>query len=1191
MYLKRLEMHGFKSFADKTTFDLTPGVTVIVGPNGCGKSNITDAIRWVLGEQSARHLRGLRMEDIIFNGSANRKRLSFAEVSLTFDHSDGVLGVDYREITITRRLYRNGESEYLLNKQPCRLRDILELFMDSGVGKEAYSFIGQGRVEEIIQSRPEERRHFFEEAAGILKYKNRKRETERRLAETAENLIRVGDIIHELSAQLEPLAVQAEQANKYLSLRDNLKKHEVDLLVSDALGLRQRWYEVDDKLKTVADELLKQKAAVSRQEAQLTTNQFTYDEEQAAVTALQQEVNSLNSELEKTQTQIAVLEEKIHGVERQLAESNNFLADLQQEDKALCEEIKAKTDELERLSSSTKQAETELAQAQERLETLDNSAEVKRPQAIQAQLEQIMAQIQQLKLQSERLAMEKRQLEEKLTELKAEQETKIVKTEALKEQYEELLARKKKIIQQKELKNQELAALNQEQQNIIQQQERLTQKYQTEEKLLAAANNKLAVLQELEENMAGYYRGVKTILTARNQNQQFKGIFGTVADLLEVPPRYVAAVEAALGSAQQNLVADSDKVVREAIAYLKRCRGGRATFLPLNILKTPKRHQQADKLKNLPGYIGIAADLVKSKDLFAAVKESLLGRIHFVTDLEAALPVAEALNYSERVVTLDGDMIAPGGVMSGGFEKKQGGVLSRRKELAALKKTLQQHEEQLISFQAEARTLQEYNADLNQRIVNVNEQCQHIELQLGLNENEISFLQKQLSELTSDKEKLLLAEEKTCEQLKICQANIGQAAAKLASVQAEENKLRSELLDLADLLAEHAKEKQRLQEYYTNCRVNLVSLQRQQERGLEEKERCQGLQDQLQKKYQDKMSEIQLLQEKRNQLDATLQTVQAAAMSLQEKRSLLISKLAERETALKTMSTQYRETTEFLRQQEKNLAGLERKQARLDMERERIETELQHILTRLHDSWELEFEAAQKLANPIQNREIVQKSIKNIKEEMSSLGNVNLGAIEEYQRVKERVDFLKKQRADLQEGEKDLLRIIREIDSRMGEKFLTTFTTMQQNFAEVFKDLFGGGRAQLRLTDSENPLEAGIEIVAQPPGKKLQHLSLLSGGEKALTAISLLFAFLKLRPAPFCVLDEIESALDEANLVRFNNFLRIFSKQTQFFLISHRKRTMEQADILYGVTMEESGVSKIISVRLRDNNDIPGESA
>ncbi|NLZ38129.1 MAG: chromosome segregation protein SMC [Firmicutes bacterium] len=1191
MYLKRLEMHGFKSFADKTTFDLTPGVTVIVGPNGCGKSNITDAIRWVLGEQSARHLRGLRMEDVIFNGSAKRKQLSFAEVSLTFDHSDGALGVDYREITVTRRLYRNGESEYLLNKQPCRLKDILELFMDSGVGKEAYSFIGQGKVEEIIQARPEERRQFFEEAAGILKYKYRKRETERRLAETADNLIRINDIIHELSAQLEPLAVQAEKAQKYLSLREDLKKHEVDLLVSDALELRQRWYEVDGKLKTVADELLKQRTELRRQETQLTSNQFKYDEEQAAVTELQQELNILNSELGKAQTQTAVLEEKISSIERQLAEIKSSLAALQQEEELLCKEIKAHNAELELSANALKQAAAELEQAQEKLEALDNSAEAKHSQAIQKQLEAILMEIQEFKLQSERLILENRQLEEDLTELKSEEKRKIEKTKILQEQYKELQGKKKKLAEQNEIKSRELAALQLEQQDLLKQLERLAQKSQTEEKAMMITSNKLTVLQELEESMAGYYRGVKTILAARKEKQQFRAIYGTVADLLEVPSRYVVAVETALGSAQQNLVAENDKVVREAIAYLKQCKGGRATFLPLNILKTTKRHPKADKVKNLPGYIGVAADLVKSKDLFAIVKESLLGRIHVVTDLEAALPVAEALNFSERVVTLDGDMIAPGGVMSGGFERKQRGVLSRRKEMAVLKKTLQQHEEKLQSIQAEAHSLQQYSTDISQKIARVIEQRQQIELEFGLNENEIKYIQKQLSELAEEKENLLLAAEKIRAQIKTCRDNLEQTGNKLDALRTEENKLRSELLDLAGILSKNAEEKQRLQEYYTNCRVNLVSCQKQQERNLEEKERLRFLQEQLQKKYHDKITEMHSLQEKHKQLNAALQSVQVDALSLQKKRSQLISKLAEREALLKAMSTQYRETTEFLRQQEKGLAGLERKQARLEMERERIESELQHILARLRDSWELEFEAAQELAMPVKDKDAAQKAVLKIKAELNSLGHVNLGAIDEYQRIKERVAFLRAQRTDLQEGEKDLLRLIREIDSRMGEKFLATFSAMQQNFAEVFKNLFGGGRAQLRLTDPENPLESGIEIVAQPPGKKLQHLSLLSGGEKALTAISLLFAFLKLRPTPFCVLDEIESALDEANLVRFNEFLRSFSAQTQFILISHRKRTMEQADILYGVTMEESGVSKIISVRLRDDNKLPVESA
>ncbi|MCR3923320.1 MAG: chromosome segregation protein SMC, partial [Firmicutes bacterium] len=716
MFVKRVEMHGFKSFPDKTIFDLTPGITVIVGPNGCGKSNITDAIRWVLGEQSARHLRGLRMDDIIFSGTSNRKPLSFAEVSLTFDHSDGVLGLEYQEITVTRRIYRNGESEYMLNKRPCRLKDILELFMDTGVGKEAFSFIGQGRVDEIISARPEERRQIFEEAAGIIKYKSRKREAQRRLLETAENLLRVGDIIHELSAQLEPLAQQAGEAQNYLALRDQLKTQEVDVLVHEAQHLRQRWYEVESTAKAAADELLEKQTTVNRQEMHISASQLSLDEEQTTVAATQREAQQLSSDLEKVQGQIAVTEEKIRSVDRQLTENNAFIQELAKQNAIIEDEKDLIGIQITKNNEAIRRAESELTQAKQALTALETSPEAQRNLAVQEELNKHLATVRRFQLEYDRFIMELEQLTEKAEGVAAQRGEKEEELRQLNKQGKTLLTKKDDLTRQKETHVEKIALLHSELDEINEQQAQIGQQQQNAQKELSVNQNKIQVFHELEDAMVGYYQGVKSILAARKKNATLTGIVGTVADIMEVPPPYVVAVEAALGAALQNLVAEDDSVAKDAIVYLKKTKGGRATFLPLNILTVQKRRPLAADVSKLPGYIGVAADLVQAQERFRPVVESMLGRIHFVRTLEAALPIARLLRFRERIVTLEGDVIAPGGAMSGGFDKKQGGVLSRRKEAAALQLTVGQQQQELQALTGKATTLGKRRAILIEQV-------------------------------------------------------------------------------------------------------------------------------------------------------------------------------------------------------------------------------------------------------------------------------------------------------------------------------------------------------------------------------------------------------------------------------------------------------------------------------------------
>ena len=1182
MFVKRIDLHGFKSFADKTTFTLTPGITVIVGPNGCGKSNIADAVRWVLGEQSARYLRGTRMDDVIFNGTAQRKPLSFAEVSVTFDHTDGVLGLEYQEITVTRRIYRNGESEYLLNSRPCRLKDILELFTDTGIGKEAYSIIGQGRVDEIINAKPEERRYIFEEAAGIIKYKNRKREAQRRLAETAENLLRLGDVIAELSAQVEPLARQAQLAQEYLDCREELKSYEVDVLVSDALELRRKWFELDTAAKKTADEIVQQQTVATQKEAKLAQKQLDLDARQSQVTEKQRQLQQLATEQERLLGQIALKQEKIQSAEQQLAQGQVNYRELKTEESALAGEKKQITENIRRVQEQIRAAEIRLEELKQDLAELEASPESIQEKTLQKELDALLTEMHRLQTEQEKILLEVKQF--------AEQKQKVQKELAEISQQIEKLQGKQQYFREKKWQEQEQkeALLEQyrqkqkEREALQKQKSSLEADLQQRENTLWQKTNQLQVIRELETAMAGYYQGVKTVLSAVKAGR-LSGVYGTVADILTVPVQYVAAIEAALGANLQNLVAENENVAKSAIAYLKKVKGGRATFLPLNIIKPQKRRSVPPEVLSLPGYLGLAADLVATKEQFKPVIESLLGRIHIVSDLDAALKAARLLRYQERLVTLDGDIIFPGGALSGGKEKKQTGVLSRRKEATLLREEMQKETAAVSELQKEMEKLITAADKIMVEDKELQIRLQELDLTLKLTIQEEKYTEEQL-DAVKEKEEILQQELQKIEmKLQQIAAAEKELEHKLTALQLDEGNKRKELSHLAGLQWAQELKKRDLQERHTECRVQMASYRQQLEHLEQELLRNAKQDSELQRRLQQWEEEVEKTTERRRQEEVLLAEAREQERDLQQQYHELATWLQEEEKSLKLQTTQFREETQNLRQLEKAVNSLERKLNRLELQRQRLEAEMQAIIDRLRDSWDLEFEAAASRARPVTEKKIAREKIQELKAHIQALGTVNLGAIDEHQRVVERLNFLNGQKADLEMGKTDLLRIITEIDKRMGEKFASSFAKISKSFQQVFSELFGGGRAQLRLTDPQAPLESGVEIEAQPPGKKLQNLSLLSGGEKALTAIALLFAFLKVRPTPFCILDEIEAALDEANLARFCHYLRSFSQETQFIIISHRKKTMEQADILYGVTMEEAGISKLISVRLRDS--------
>lgn len=1181
LFIKRLEIHGFKSFADRTTLELTPGITVVVGPNGCGKSNIADALRWVLGEQSVRLLRGARMEDIIFNGTASRKPLGFAEVSVTMDHSDGRLGLDYREVTFTRRLYRDGTSEYMLNRRVCRLKEILDMFMDTGIGKEAYSFIGQGRIDEILNSRPEERRLVFEEAAGIQKYRNRKREAERRLFETHENLLRVDDIIRELSVQLEPLQAQAGAARRYLGFREELRDTEVAMFVHEAVNLRHRIAETDVLCQRTADAALQRQTEIAVQESGLTAFQADLDEKQSGLMKIRQETQLCSSELEKYRGLMVLSQEKLRS-QQQLATG-------------ISADIKALNSQYSALETDNRHEQKEMAEAERIIEKLSGelvdlenalSAAKKIPEAeqaslCQAELDNLLTEIRTLQSEHERLRLSREQFAAQMDRLQHEEAGKADQLSLLSGKTENLGAAQSALQQELEHTVSKRHSNRQEVEELMTRAEVFDRHIREGEKRQAEADGRLRLLQELESAHTGYGHGVKMILDAiKSDDPQLRGVLGTVADIIQVPAPYVAAVEAALGPALMNLVTEDDSVAKVAISWLKKVKGGRATFLPLNLLAEQQSHRPPVNCRHIEGYLGVASGLVEAPSRFRKVIDMLLSRVHIVRDLDIAVSVARLLRFRERVATLDGDVILPGGAMTGGRERKQGGILSRRRDIAELQQACAQEQERLLAVAAERASLSERLEAALQLSKTLDDLYLRQEHEILLYNREAELLREQslvliasLDALEREKHALSVQEGEI--------SGVGLAVlARLDMLAGREREVRVALAQLEGKLAAREQERKLLHERHTECRVRLAAFTEKLEYFGTANERQARAKQELEKAIRLKEEELTKCQSAGEELRDALAVNEEAAFALERSLKQKISELAAREKEVRILADKLAIEREALRQAEKDFSAFERRQHRLEMEREKAEHELQSVLARLRHNWQLDLAEAETIAAPLTDYQAASERAAALKQLLQSAGTVNLGAIDELSRISERISFLTSQRADLAAAGRDLQKVISDVDALMAEKFAAAFKVLNESFGQVFKDLFGGGKSQLRLTDPQNPLESGVEIIAQPPGKRQQPLSLLSGGEKALSAIALLFSFLKVKPAPFCILDEIDTALDEANLARFNSYLSRLTSGTQFILISHRKKTMEQADMLYGATMEEAGVSRIISVRL-----------
>lgn len=1186
--MKRLELVGFKSFADRTELEFVQGVTGVVGPNGTGKSNISDAIRWVLGEQSAKSLRGGKMEDIIFAGSDARKAVNFGEVSLTLDNSDETLALDFHEVTLTRRVHRSGDSEYFINKQACRLKDITGLFMDTGIGKEAYSIIGQGRIEEILSTRSEDRRGIFEEASGIVKYKSRKQDANKKLEETEQNLLRIHDLVIEITDQLELLQEQSERARHYKQLREQLKIKEIGLYVHQIEELHASWQQANERLAVLKESQLSLSTIVNKHDAQLEVHRIELRKLEEELEKLQATLLHSSEEYEKCEGQGEVLRER----------KRNLTSNEQQMQVTLettSERMRTRQLEVQAMHEKQLTLQTELAEIgrlivmeEKKLTGVAGEASFDMEEKLKRQLLEVMNQMVQQRNDIRYVDQQKEALQKRLHTMNTARSECEEKQKELRKMVEKTKCCKETVTadlssiynchrqESEQLKSDEAVLLATEQ---------AVRKWQQKADAWVSRRD---TIQELQNDFDGFVFGVREVLKAARRPNGLSGVHGAVAQLIRVPEYLETAIEIVLGPALQHIVMESEAVCHKAIMLLKQRQLGRATFLPLNVIRSRSLHEADFQiLSGIDGFIGVAAHLVKCEHTYANIIGSLLGNVVITKSLEYANRIAAKLQYRYRVVTLEGDIVNAGGSVTGGsLNKKSANLLGRSRQLEQLTTDIKDAQQQLTEL---LKTLAELKQCTTTRLKRLDDLREQGEIK-RINEQQ---LMREIAQLEKEERQLVEALEMeqqglacAVSEMATLDANRHVAQSRLVQLKVEEDRLHISIKMAESARKVNESDREMMQSQLIDMKVRQgkltqqsLSLQEQLARSEQEIRLCEQEHTQLtQKLIQVQVDlgtaerEIMKQTEDLNHLNIKKQE---AGKRIQFKRADRAQYVARLELAggdTKERRAQLRQMEEAMRQTE--------------VQTNRFDVELDNLLRKLSDEYGISFEWAKHHYAISEDREQSTLEVHHLKKQIAALGEVNVGAIDEYERINERHQFLSEQKNDLIGAKTTLYQVIREMDGEMSKRFKITFHAIRKQFIVVFSKLFDGGQADLILIDSDNILETGIDIVAQPPGKKLQNLQLLSGGERALTAMALLFAILHVKPVPFCVLDEVEATLDEANVTRFAQYLREFSEQTQFIVVTHRKGTMEEVDVLYGVTMEEGGVSKIVSVKFEDDEAI-----
>ena len=1181
MYLKRLELQGFKSFADKTVLEFMPGITSVIGPNGSGKSNISDSIRWVLGEQSMKSLRGTKSLDIIFAGTQNRKSLGFAEASLVFDNTDGTLPIEYTEVTVTRKIYRSGETGYYINKVPCRLKDVLELFMDTGIGKDGYSIIGQGKIDEILSNKSEDRRHIFEEAAGIVKFRTRKAESEKKLEHTKLNLLRINDILAEIEANIEPLKLQAEKAKKYLSLREELKSIEIGLFLYNIEKYKASLEEIvkDEEIYTSQCdeeqqnlEKIKQLKEALKEEVDRITNQI---EEMSNIGfESQKEIEMLNSDINVANTRISNNKENKERYEKEIEELNIRKKELE-------EEIKQKEEKRDNLKQNREKFEKELQEKEKELEEITKKLSSK-----ELEIEEYKKQVEQntdkkYELQSgsheqdinfENYEKRQRQINNEVSNYISELDATRLQKEDISKGFYEIDSKRNNVLKS-------LEEINSKKQSADQKIKEYNIKINQLENEMRMKESRQKFLIETEKEKEGYVKSVKSLLKdCENIKELGKGMHGVLANIIDVPEKYQTAIEMSLGMSLQNIITDTEEDAKKLVEHLRKNNLGRASFLPIASVKGKK----LDKIKGKEnGVIGIASDLIKFDKKYEQIIISLLGRTVIVDNMNTAIKVAKQNGYTFRIMTLEGDMINPSGAITGGsVAKKTVNILGRGKEIEKLGKEIQEIKQKIEKIKKEKEDFENSIEDTIELATNLEKELQEIDITYATEKQKVVAIDENIEKLEKRLQKLK-DEQKQLENQK------QEATTKKEEIEKEIEELTKQSEELTKLITEFAELNKDDQKYIddlnfdiTNLKISVSSFDESEASIDEIKERINLDIQNTVKSIENKKEQIEQIQHDNFNLEESIKETKQKIEDIKEEVKNSGSKIEELKNERLEKNKKLSIQEEEISNKFKVIEDLKAQIVKIDVKKTKLEEDIQAIINKMWEEYELTPNNVQEEYKKPENVATTQKRVNNLRTEIKELGSINIDSIEEYKNMKERYDFMCEQRVDLENTMSKLRKMIQEMTTTMKEQFKEQFELINKNFAEVFKELFGGGNASLKLEDEENILECGIEITVQPPGKKLQNMMLLSGGEKAFTAIALLFAILKINPAPFCVLDEIEAALDDVNVYRFAEYLKKFSKDTQFLVITHRKGTMEAADTVYGVTMEESGISKLLSMKL-----------
>ena len=1184
MRLKKLYIHGFKSFADRVEMTFEHGVTGVVGPNGCGKSNISDAVRWVLGEQSARQLRGSRMEDVIFNGTEKRRRMAYCEVTLTFDNEDHSLPSDYTEVAVTRRVFRTGESEYLLNGAACRLKDVVDLFRDTGIGRDGYSIVGQGRVGEILSQKSEDRRQVFEEAAGIVKYKARKSEAEKRLDNTEQNLSRIADIISELESRLEPLRLQSEDARKYLAMREEQKGLDLNVFLIRSERYQEKIAELrltaENMRETLAQNEREQQALNERRES--VQNQLSEREEKAA--ELRESLQALIQEVEAQEGQANVLRER-------LAASRREQARVEDEKRAAEEGETGMRRRIETLEGEIVREGEGVAAREERQAALDRALEEAEAAAARLETEaedakerviRFMNDMGDVKSEQARLTALGEAIDRQLTSLSAGAEEDSRVTADLRRAVEDAEG-----VWDEE--NDRLKALNEAAREISERTRRAGEEYERltaeSQKLLSIKQelgSRLKLLTEMQRDYEGYNLSVKQVLMEA-ERRGGAGVHGVVASILHAPQKLERALDMVLGGTLQNVVVDRDEDAKAMIEYLKRNRYGRATFLPISSIRGRTLDMGERRVLSMPGCVGLASEMVTYDPIYRGIVENLLGRTVIAEDLNSGIAIQRAGRYQFRLVTLDGDVMHSGGSMTGGsVQSRMTSLLSREREITESAENMKKLTEKLAQAQNQLKKGEEERAALKKERAQLFDDVHQQEIAVTRAEDHLARAREELNGHTGRAARVNEARAQLAEQKAEILSQLDALGQRRETTEDEGEALRKKAQALQTSLSEKRVALNAQRQEVGDARVALATAKRGFEALKQDLSRLNAQKGDAARALAEAAESLLVLacrlkadEEALTTEEGRLELARRGLNGAREDFQRADESRLKAQTELKEIS----ESAERLRVATEEFTD---RSHRAEMALSRAENDLEQMTARIWEDYQLTYEGAEPFRDPDFKLAESEKRLNTLRAAIRAMGPVNVSAMDEYRETSERYRELSAQRDDLERAKNDLMGIISELTGKMETQFRAQFEQLDVYFRQTFTELFGGGRAELRLEDPKDALNTGIEIVAQPPGKKLQMLSLLSGGERALTAIAILFAMLKLKPTPFCILDEIEAALDDANIDNFAEYLQTYSTKTQFVVVTHRKGTMSRCDALYGVAMEEKGVSKLVSVKLAD---------